>query len=386
MTADPYPGYAWLREHDPVCPVDDPHAPGRMWLVTRYDDIRAVLGDPRFRPNGMPPGGYTVNQPYFLSAPGWLASVEGEEHARLRRLVGPAFSRARIGGLEPVVEQLTHTLLDALEKKGPPADLCAGLTLTLPSMVLCALLGIPHGDHDRVSAWTGQALIPPALLPPGAAERAHGEFTAYVAEQLARKRRDPAEDLLSDLAAAGTDGAIAEEEILGLTVGLLVAGLGFTTVQMEYGLCALLRHPDQLALLRSSPELMDGAVEELLRMFPPGHQLDGTLRYPSEDIEVGGVAIPAESVVLVCAQAAAFDPDRFDRPQDFDITRTANPHMSFGHGAHYCTGAPLARAELRTVFRALLDRFPRLALAAPLESLQVRMTHAGGFQELPITW
>ncbi|MER6917267.1 cytochrome P450 [Streptomyces sp. NPDC000594] len=380
----PSPGMLAARDRPPT-PVRLPLGIDG-WIVTRYDDVRAVLGDPRFRPNGMPPGGYTVNQPYFLSAEGWLSSVRGEEHTRLRRLVGPAFSRARMEALEPVVARLTDTLLDTLEESGPPADLCAGLTHTLPSMVLCALLGIPYDDHTRISGWTEQALMPPVLLPPGEAERSYREFTSHLAGHLERKRREPAEDLLSDLVAAEREGAVTEQEILGLTVGLLVAGLGFTTVQIEYGLCALLRHPDQLKLLRETPELMGGAVEEMLRLFPPGHEMDGTLRYPSEDVEVGGVTLPAESIVLVCAQAGAFDPDRFDRPETFDITRTPNPHLNFGHGAHYCSGAPLARVELRTAFAALLRRFPRLAFATPLEELRVRRTHAGGFLELPITW
>lgn len=384
---EPAPEMLELRPNGPVHRVCFPSG-HEGWWVTGYDEVKAILSDPAFRPAGMPPEGFAPDS-VILGSPGWLVSHEGARHARLRALISPAFSASRINTLTTQVRALVDRLLDGLAAEPRPADLHKSLSFPLPAMVICALLGIAYEDHSYFAGLSDEVMTHQHEKGARAESRqAWNELLTFIADNLARKRDHPGEDLMSDmLAAAGNGYEVTEEEMLGLLAGMLVAGHESTVAQIEFSLLALFRHPEQAAMLRNDPALAGQAVEEMLRMFPPGAAWDGIMRYPRHDVEIAGVSIPADSKVLVGLPATAFDPRYFPDPERFDITRPRNPHLAFSHGPHYCVGAALARLELTTVFSSIFQRFPGLRLAVPDNQLRLREDIiTGGFQEFPVTW
>ncbi|RVO19809.1 cytochrome P450, partial [Sinorhizobium meliloti] len=199
--------------------------------------------------------------------------------------------------------------------------------------------------------------------------------------------QDPGDNLLTDLLAAVDQGKATEEEAIGLAAGMLVAGHETTVAQIEFGLLAMFRHPQQRERLVGDPSLVDKAVEEILRMYPPGAGWDGIMRYPRTDVTIAGVHIPAESKVLVGLPATSFDPRHFDDPEIFDVGREEKPHLAFSHGPHYCIGVELARLELRVVFGSIFQHFPALRLAVAPEELKLRKAIiTGGFEAFPVLW
>jgi len=275
-----------------------------------------------------------------------------------------------------------HRLLEAMASGERPTDLHTALTFPLPTRVICALLGLPRTEIDQLAAWSHAVTTPPFLLAEDEATTAWAGLSQYFAEHLAHKRGQPADDLLSHFAFPPED--VTDEMVIGLAIGLFIAGHETTVSQLEHGFLALFEHQDQLELLRRDPGLAAPAVEEILRMCPLNAQ--GVFRYPIEDVEIGGVTIPAGSPVLVGGPAAAFAADTFEDPLRFDITRTTNPHLSFGYGPHYCLGAPLARIQMQAVFGTVFGRFPDLRLAVEPDQLRPRASIAGCFHELPVTW
>jgi cytochrome P450 len=352
-----------------------------VWLLTRYPEVRLVLCDRRFR-IAPPPEAGTALTPLLMRSPGWPGAAEGAELAVLRRLAAPAFSPRRTSALRTDIEHIVNDLLDAMASGQRPADLRTALTFPLPTLVICGLLGIPRTEIDQLAAWSDAVTTPPFLLPEAEAATAWAGLHDYFAGHLARKRKQPADDILTDFAFRPDD--VADDIVIGLAIGVFIAGHETTVSQLEHGFLALFEHQDQLALLRRDPGLAASAVEEVLRMYPLNPQ--GVFRYPTEDVEIGGVPIPAGSPVLVGGPAAAFATDTFEEPLRFDITRTNNPHLSFGYGPHYCLGAPLARAQMQAVFGTVFNRFPDLRLAIALDELRPRASIAGGFHELPVTW
>jgi cytochrome P450 len=292
-----------------------------------------------------------------------------------------------VEGLRPRVQEITDALLDRITPRGS-ADLVAEFALPLPVTVIGELLGVPEGDRDRFRTWTDEMLDRPFDFRSDMArvtasrERMHG----YLADLVAAKRAHPADDLLTDLVEATDEGErLTTQELLAMAFLLLIAGYVTTVSLIGNGTLALLRHPDQLDRLRADPSLVPQAVEELLRFDGPVNP--GLARYALEDLEIGGVRIPRGDMVLLAIAAADRDPDRFPAPDQVDVGSADPGHLAFGHGVHYCLGAPLARLEGQVAFAALLARLPDLALAAHPD--QLRWTGGGilrGLRELPLTF
>ncbi|KAA6213173.1 cytochrome P450 [Streptomyces albofaciens JCM 4342] len=389
FVADPHPYYAKLRAQGPVHRVsvpemqpDFPHA----WLIVGYDEVRAALADHRFAKDWSRADGALVDNEVLAE---WqltnMLDADPPQHTRLRKLVAREFTTRRVEALRPRVQQITDELLDAmLAAPDGRADLVEALAFPLPMTVICELLGVPDIDRQSFRAWSNELVSPTEQEATMTAAR---EMTAYLDGLIEAKRRSPGEDLLSALVRTSDEDGdqLSRQELLGMAFLLLVAGHETTVNLISNGVRALLRHPAQLAALRADPALLDNAVEEMLRYDGPVET--ATWRFTAEPVEIGGVEIPAGEVVLVGLAGADRDPERFDAPDTFDITRETRGHVAFGHGIHFCLGAPLARLEGRTAVRTLLDRCPDLALDTAPEALTWRtgMTMRGP-QHLPVRW
>src|SRR6266511_264996 len=378
------PMYFWLQEHEPLARVKLPYGE-EGWLLTRYDDVRTALGDARF----------SLAEAAVRDVPrltpqrygGILTDQDPPEHTRLRRLVAKAFTARRVEQLRGRAEQITGDLLDEMVKAGPPADLAQALAVPLPGLMICELIGVPYADRDQFRDWVGAWMSVTALTP-----EQRGEYIAqlagYVAALAAQRRQTPTDDLLGALVTAQEEGdRLTEDEVVQLTLVILAAGYESTASQIFNFTYALLTHPDQLALLRSRPDLMPGAVEELMRWVPLLAVADVLPRYALADVELSGGTVRAGEPVLLARHAANRDPRRYDDPDRLDITRDAQGELGFGHGAHHCLGAPLARMDIQTALTALLQRFPNLRLAVPESELEWKTGMAvRGPVALPIAW
>jgi cytochrome P450 len=375
-----------LREARPVSPMvcHDGH---ESWIVTGYDAVRQVMADTRFssrqdlgvlhEPNPQP-GMPVVTEP-SPQPPGVFIAMDPPDHTRLRRKLTGAFTVKRMKQLEDHISEIVERQLDELARLTPPVDLVKEFALPVPSLVICELLGVPYADRATFQVNSNRFLD--TELPFGEKMAALGELTGYLAELVTAKRAEPGEDILSDLA---RDDDLTIEELVGMGFLLLLAGHETTANMLGLGAFALLEHPEQLAELRADPELMPGAVEELMRYLSV---VDINYRYAVEDIELGGETIPEGSTVLVSLLAANHDPQRFENPDTLDIHRRARGHLSFGHGVHQCLGQQLARIEMRAGFAGLLRRFPSLALAVPADEVKLRTTmRIYGVHGLPVTW
>ena len=365
---DPFPALAALRESGPVRRVE-PRLGLPVWVVGRYDDVLPALSDPRLSNDPRHANGLTaLLRGDFLSRS--MIGADPPEHTRLRRLVSKAFTARRVEGLRSRVEEITDALLDRIAPRGT-AELIAEFALPLPITVIGELLGVPEPDRQRFRAWTDEMLDRPfdpdvdMALITAARERMYG----YLADLVEAKRARPADDLLTDLVEATDEGErLDRQELLAMTFLLLIAGYVTTVNLIGNGTLALLRAPDQLDRLRADPSLVPQAVEELLRFDGPVNP--GLTRFASEDLEIGGVRIPRGDIVLLAVAAADRDPRRFPDPDRLDVDSAGSGHLAFGHGVHYCLGAPLARLEAQVAFTALLTRLPDLALAVPDDQLQ----------------
>jgi cytochrome P450 len=313
---------------------------------------------------------------------GNLLGFDPPEHTRLRRMLTPEFTVRRMRRLEPRIIEIVEEHLDAMEKAGPAADLVADFALPIPSLVICELLGVPFADRAAFQARTSRLLD--LTLPLDERLEVGRESRAYRADLVAGAQAEPGDDMLGMLVREhGAD--LSTDELIGIAGLLLVAGHETTSNMLGLGTLALLRHPEQLALVRNDPAAVGPAVEELLRWLGIVHS--GIPRTTTEDVEVGGVAIPADSLVILALAAANRDPRFLPDGDRLDVTRDAAGHVAFGHGLHHCLGAPLARMEMRTAFPALLRRFPDLALAVPYEEVSFRAFHfVYGLLALPVTW
>ncbi|MGM4884398.1 MULTISPECIES: cytochrome P450 [unclassified Rhizobium] len=383
---EPSPEMLALRAKGPIHRVRLPSG-HECWWVTGYDEAKAVLSDAAFRPAGMPPTDFTPDS-VILGSPGWLVSHEGDEHARLRTIVAPAFSNSRVKLLTQQVEAITVQLFDTLAVQPQPADLRRHVSFPLPAKVISALMGVPFEEHAFFAGLSDEVMTHQHESGPRSASGlAWEELRAYIHGKIRGKRQEPGDNLLTDLLAAVDQGKATEEEAIGLAAGVLVAGHESTVAQIEFGLLAMFRHPQQRERLVRDPSLVDKAVEEILRMYSPGAGWDGIMRYPRTDVTIAGVHIPAESKVLVGLPATSFDPRHFKDPEVFDIGRDANPHLAFSYGQHNCIGAALARLELKAVFGSIFQRFPALRLAVAPEELKLRKEIiTGGFEEMPVIW
>jgi cytochrome P450 len=380
LIADPYRGYGRLREQAPVLRASFMGV-GQTWMVTRYEDVHTVLGDPRFVNNPASVRGMQVPNPVEKLMESFGLSEEDArfvgdnilrsdppDHSRLRKLVSRAFTVRRVGELRPRVEAITAELLGELATGPDPVDLTERFCYPLPITVICELVGIPEADRPDWRRW-GRALVSmdPERMPP-----ALREMVASVQALVGARRAAPEDDLLTGLIRAHDDGdRLSDEELVTFVVTLVLAGHETTAHLVGNSIAALLGHPDQLALLRERPELWPTAVHELVRWC--GTALLTGLRYAAEDVELGGVLIKTGESVSPVLVAANFDPRQYTDPDRLDVTRQpagrGEGHLGFGHGAHYCLGAALARQEAEVALHALFDRFPGLALAVPESEL-----------------
>ena len=380
------PEYARLREDEPLSRIALPYG-GEAWLAVRHEDVRTVMSDPRFSRAALLDQERDVprTSPRRLVDP-TLHTVDPPEHNRLRRLVAAAFSPRRLAGLTAFAQRVTDELLDRIAESGAPADIVGGLAMPLPIAVICEMLGVPVADRDRFTGWVDVALATTAYSP----DEIHAAFASlkdYLTDLVAARRREPSDDLLGSLVAArDNDGRLSEDELVGLGVTLLYAGLDTTSAHIGNYVYLLLTHPAQLAALRADPGLLDRAVEELLR-YTPTVTTAGFTRIATEDLELGGVLVRAGDAVMVHLDVANRDERVFACPERLDITREKNPHLAFGFGPHFCVAAQLAKAELRVALGSLLRRFPGLRLAVDPAGLvwrQGRMVR--GLDRLPVSW
>ncbi|MFE3942937.1 cytochrome P450 [Streptomyces sp. NPDC059118] len=379
FTANPYPYYEKLRAAGPVHTVRTDEF-DRVWLVVGYDEARAALADPRFAKDwrGLP-GAPAESDPIFLN----LLELDAPRHTRLRRLVAREFTARRVEALRPRVQQITDELLDAMVPAGR-ADLVDALAFPLPMTVICELIGVPDLDRDAFRLLSNGVVTPTSPEGEMAAVRAMNE---YLGELIEDKRRSPGDDLMSALVRTrDEDGdSLSPDELVGMAFLLLVAGHETTVNLIANGVRALLRHPEQLAALLADPELIGGAVEEMLRYDGPVE--NATLRFPREPVRIGRRVVPAGVPVLVSLAGADRDPARYPEPDTFDIRRDAQGHLAFGHGMHFCVGAPLARMEGRIAIRTLLERCPTLAPDAGAGELDwIPGMLLRGVRGLPVRW
>lgn len=351
----------------------------RAWLVTGYEEVRGLLTDERLgRSHPDPAKAARAGESALFGGPMGNYDTEHADNARLRSLLQPHFSPRRMRAVRPRVEELTAGLLDDLAERGSPADLHQALALPLPVQVICELLGVPYADRDQFRAWSEAV---GDLRDRTRSEQGLGELYGYGQQLVARKRQQPGDDFISRLCADD----LGDDEIAMLSMGLLFAGHQTTVVAIGMGILCLLVNPGQQQALIDDPGRITAAVEEMLRA--PGRSAGGIPRYARTDLEIGEVTVRAGDLVLLDIRAANHDPTVFPSPDRFDVTRQGPAHVSFGHGAHYCLGAPLARIELQAVFCQLLARFPTMRLAVPVEQLRVRSDAVtGGLTSLPVEW
>ncbi|HWO72932.1 MAG TPA: cytochrome P450 [Dehalococcoidia bacterium] len=364
LRSDPYSVYRELREEDPV--FWSPTM--QLWLLTRYDDVLAVLRDhARFSSERVRAKNPFVQQmESFRMASGPLGttptmlSLDPPAHTRMRNLVNKAFTPRVVERSRPRIRAIAEELLDALPRPDR-IDVVADLAIPLPVIVIAEVLGVPAADRDRFKAWSSDIAgsLGGAFMPKEAIDRAlrsANEIADYFRDQIAERRRSPRDDLLSALCAAEEQGdLLSEDELIATCILLLVAGNETTTNLIGNGMLALLRFPEERRRLQQEPSLIPSAVEEMLRYEGPAQM---TSRIALGEFEFQGKRFEEGQVVLCVLAAANRDPAQFPDPDRFDVTRRPNRHLAFGHGIHYCVGAPLAVAEAQVAFEALLRRFP----------------------------
>jgi cytochrome P450 len=356
---DPHTLYRALRPKGPVHRVVLGRGV-RAWLVTGYDEARALLNDPRLskdnaRARELFPPGTAGGNDSTLSAN--MLHTDPPDHTRVRTLVAKAFTARAVARLRPRIEQTVSELLDELPTDST-VDLVQSFALPLPISVICSLLGVPSSDQDKFAGWTRPFVTESK---PDDIREAEAATTEYLTSLIAGKRRTPGEDVLSALVLASDRGdRLSADELLSTTFLLILAGFETTVSLISNGVLALLRDPGQMTLLRSKPDLIPRAVEEFLRIESPVNT--ATNRFTVEPVRVGNTVIPPGEFVVIALLSANHDEHHFNDPEQLDITRDSNPHVAFGHGIHYCLGAPLARLEGVVAFRGLLSRFSSISL------------------------
>ncbi|WLW57859.1 cytochrome P450 [Streptomyces sp. YU58] len=381
---DPPPALKDLQEQAPVTKVRlwDGSEP---WLVTRYADQRAVLGDPRISADTDSPGYPTKASPEGGEGKLSFIMMDDPEHARLRRMVTAPFAIKRVEALRPAVQKIVDDLIDGLLSRPGPVDLVEEFALPIPSLVICELLGVPYDDHAFFQDNTKTMVHRDAT--PEQRGRASREVAGYLAALIGKRLAEPRDDLLSSIAGRVTAGEIDHQQATEMALLLLIAGHETTANMIALGTLALLQNPDQLALLRENddPKFVAGAVEELLRYLHITHL--GRRRAVTGDIEVGGQVLRAGDGVIMANEIANRDPEVFPDPDRLDLTRDARRHVAFGFGVHQCLGQPLARMELQVVYGTLYRRIPTLRLACALEDVRFKDdAFIYGVHELPVSW
>jgi cytochrome P450 len=381
--ADPYPTYHRLRAEDPVH-----HSPLGFWVLTRYEDVSAVLRDPRFIKE---PLAALVAARFGVEVPRGVGlsmlDRDPPDHTRLRSLVSKAFTPRVVEGLRPRIQQIVDGLIDRARAAGS-MDLIEEFAYPIPVNVICEMMGVPVEDHERFKGWSldiarglDSVMLPPDSEVPRRSAAARHAISDYFRELIAERRASPRGDLLSALIVAEEAGdKLNEEELLATCILILIAGHETTVNLIGNGVLALLRHPDELRRLRQTPALITSAVEELLRYDGP---VQRTARVASMDATIGGRTIAKGDMVMPFIGAADRDPAQFPDPDRLDLSRVDNRHIAFGWGIHFCLGAPLARVEGQIAIDTLVRRLPRLALVTESPEHRQSLT-LRGLKTLPI--
>ena len=382
FTKNPYPAYEKLRKVDPVHQVIFPDGQ-RGWMVTSYEEALAVLKDQRFIKDFSKLYGGSMDEMSVFTQN--MLFSDPPDHKRLRSLAQKAFTPRMVSGMRERIQEITEDLLDEVSEQGE-MNLIDDFAFPLPIIVICEILGVPSKDRDKFRLWSN-SLIEGTSGEAGVSVYQHmNDFIHYLGKWFAKVKEDPKDDLISKLIEAEEEGnRLTEKELYGLVSLLIIAGHETTVNLIGNSVLALLAHPEQRALLMARPELIPQAIEESLRFDGPVEF--STSRWAGEDLILSGKAINRGDLVIVSLNAANHDPNHFQDPAVFDITREKSPHLAFGHGIHFCLGAPLARLEGEVAISSLLKRMPNMKLMVAESKLEWRSGMiVRGVKEIPLSF
>ncbi|MGA7238758.1 MAG: cytochrome P450 [Bryobacteraceae bacterium] len=378
LRRDSFPAYDQVRSASPVLPVPDLD----LWMIFDYDGVKQAMTDYEA----------FISSPSKANSPDprWLVFFDPPRHTKLRALIMRAFTPRIVANLEPRIQQFSHELIDRALGDSE-MDIIADFAEPLPIMVIAGMLGIPGAEWRRFRRWSDVIVTSSSLAIPGGAQWAAtagdmalvtAEIKDSLREWIAERRATPKDDLLTALVQAEVDGErLSDEELLGFLQLLLIAGTETTTNLIGNAILCFTEHPTQLTRLRQAPELLPLAIEEVLRYRSP---VQWMLRFTARDVEIGGHFIPAGKRVLIMIGSANRDPKHFADPGQFDIARNPNPHIAFGHGTHFCIGAPLSRLESRVALSVFLDRVASFDLSGPQTWAPCKALHLHGTASLPV--
>ncbi|WP_207755521.1 cytochrome P450 [Nonomuraea cypriaca] len=378
--------WAELRQGCPIAPIRLASGDQAL-LLTRYADVKQVLSDPRFtrQLDAEDAARVTANESGGVFGSGGSA-MTGENHRAWRQLIGKAFTAKRVTAMQPRIEAMAGRLVEELVAQGAPGDLVSTVGFPLPVWAICDLLGVPDSDRDRFAYWS-DTMLSMTRFSQEEIDAAQAEFNAYLVAHVETKRAEPGDDLISELLAIveGLDGRLTERLLLGTAKGLLVAGHETTANMIGKMVSMLLADRTRWEALLADRALIRPAVEETLRFDAnPGF---GMPRYLGEEVEVADETLPKGTTVVCSMAAANRDEEQFERAAELRLDRSPNPHLAFGAGPHSCLGQALARTELQTVLKVLLERLPTLELAVPAEELPRREgLIIGGLERVPVRW
>ncbi|MFF5724111.1 cytochrome P450 [[Kitasatospora] papulosa] len=380
---DPPTVYAGWRTEGPIRRIAQANGEP-AWLVTRYDEMREVLGDPRMSSDVTRKGFPSPRPEEPRQTVGNFTQMDQPEYGKVRRTLTRTFMVKNIDRMRPRITELTHQLLDDMERRPRPVDLHEHFARPLPSYLICELLGIPHADRGLFMA--NASTIGDMQLDEGTAFSARTDIAEYMMQFVEEKERDPGDDLLSDLVVNRLrTGELTRREIAGMAALLVINGHESSASMIGLSAITLLRHPDQLQRFVTQPEVVPAAVDELLRFLSIVHV--GLRRVATEDVKIGGVTVREGEGLILPIHVANRDPSAFDAPDELDIDRKSRHHLAFGHGLHKCIAQYLARVELQIALPALFQRFPGLRLAVPLDEVSFREENVVySVNALPVTW